>query len=501
MVAARGGDLALIGDGDDVALGGPGRDRIILERGDDLVVGASGASCADRPFGGPGADCIRSGKNAGALSGGGGGGADALHLDIRKDGHEAWGERGADIFAFGGGADAGKRGRDIALGFNKGIDALWHLGAAIDPLEPGPDLWIEATRSRARLHVHEASSVVLIGFFREAPGPRRRYGGANNRPLAHGAASRAVATCRDARPAAPSWRLPMSDRAPSATRHAIAALPDWVEASAKLSPADRRKYARVIARAEQATRGDIGVRTLRNLVSMSAMKDLAALGARNAMPYPRFERSILDGDAARAFGAESVETLIATRVHAARGIPSRIEERAVQVEAEKSGWVCAKGCWLCCVAHETIAVLPAEARAVWAALAPQAPWVPIHPKACPALGPDGACRAYDSRPAICRGLGSADLGSCQDAFAAFARDGLTHMAMSEVRWPYAAREIAKALSFVAERPLPWLDLISALRALREGKTMSKALEIGRARTVAAVRAKQAMGAAAPVVRS
>jgi hypothetical protein len=75
------------------------------------------------------------------------------------------------------------------------------------------------------------------------------------------------------------------------------------------------------------------------------------------------------------------------------------------------------------------------------------------------------------------------------------------MAMSEVRWPYAAREIAKALSFVAERPLPWLDLISALRALREGKTMSKALEIGRARTVAAVRAKQAMGAAAPVVRS
>jgi hypothetical protein len=130
-------------------------------------------------------------------------------------------------------------------------------------------------------------------------------------------------------------------------------------------------------------------------VALAAMKDITVLAARAGVPYLRFEKQTLGGDAAALIGAESIAQIIAEQVHAQLGRPPRIEERRARVEDEKKHWVCAKGCWLCCASHKKISVPPAEARAVWAALAPQAPWTPIHPNACAALGPDGAAVVLD----------------------------------------------------------------------------------------------------------
>jgi len=193
------------------------------------------------------------------------------------------------------------------------------------------------------------------------------------------------------------------------------------------------------------------------------MKDITVLAARAGVPYLRFEKQTLGGDAAALIGAKSIEQIIAEQVHARLGRPSRIEERRARVEDEKKHWVCAKGCWLCCASHKKISVPPAEARAVWAALAPQAPWTPIHPNACAALGPDGAARFMTTaRPSAAvldrpiRAVARTHSPS-RDAWE-------TEISLVRVRWPYDAHEIAEAIGFLNKRSLPRQNLITTLRA-------------------------------------
>ncbi len=80
---------------------------------------------------------------------------------------------------------------------------------------------------------------------------------------------------------------------------------------------------------------------------------------------------------------------------------------------------CAQGCAFCCILSggEGGVITSFEAENLSTALAPLAGqpdgrvW---HPEACPALDPDTrSCRAYDSRPMICRSFLSTDATACE----------------------------------------------------------------------------------------
>lgn len=113
-------------------------------------------------------------------------------------------------------------------------------------------------------------------------------------------------------------------------------------------------------------------------------------------------------------------------------------------EAHGTRVACARGCSLCC--HMQVELLPPEAfslaqwlRARFTAGALQAVVQRLRANvarieeigfaarkrsnmACALLGPDGACTAYEARPAQCRRFHSTDLATCKASFADPAND-------------------------------------------------------------------------------
>jgi len=146
------------------------------------------------------------------------------------------------------------------------------------------------------------------------------------------------------------------------------------------------------------------------------------------------------------------------------------------------GLACAKGCAFCCIltGGDGGTMTEAEARALHAALAPFAGqpdgrvW---HSQACPALDPvQRMCRAYDTRPMICRSYVSTDVGACEQVAAGQAAPGPGTLA------PYHTYLAALGLSRAALKGLRRVSTYSLARlaaAAVEGQPVDAALRAAR----------------------
>lgn len=160
--------------------------------------------------------------------------------------------------------------------------------------------------------------------------------------------------------------------------------------------------------------------------------------------------------------------------------------------AARSALACRPGCAACC--HQPVAILPAEAAAITAAMAEAFDDETRHAvrariaaavgapagSPCPLLDDGGRCRVYAVRPLRCRGVHSRDAAACAKwtdparaapdtipsafppeplALADAALAGLGQ-ALAEAGWPVASADLTASLAAAAENrpqpgPIPW----------------------------------------------
>lgn len=264
---------------------------------------------------------------------------------------------------------------------------------------------------------------------------------------------------------------------------AMPELPAWVRPSAKLTRGDRGRYAGLLAgllrRLAAPRRKDLSDAI--DVASCEALRDLSVMAARRGIAWRRFETGVMDGDLAGVFGESDLHEMIARLTGSGPEGPPALAALDRAVEARKSKWVCGAGCWMCCACSIGMTVLPAEVRAVWSAIKDLPEWKPVHPAACPALGPDGACRAYEVRPAICRRTGSEDLDRCRTALAEFESGEEPKPFLKVVTWPLDPWRFCLTLRKLTGAELRHVDLRASLEALKGGAGMDEALSAGRAR--------------------
>tara|TARA_R110000751_G_scaffold24595_8_gene67646 strand:- start:815 stop:1702 length:888 start_codon:yes stop_codon:yes gene_type:complete len=270
-------------------------------------------------------------------------------------------------------------------------------------------------------------------------------------------------------------------------RPAKAALPAWASPSPRLSPADRERYAGLIAalQALVARPREKVVTALLQEASARVLLDLVGEAVRQGAPWKRFSTAVMEGAPASALGEADLSALIARLAGTAPALPRPIAALESRVQARRDAWACGAGCWMCCAINARVTALPAEVRAAWELLRDQPEETPPHPRACPALGADGLCRVYEARPAVCGRLGSTDVAACEAALERYDATGEVGRFMQSAASALDPWAFASLLAELADEPRRQVDLVTCLRRLRGGATMAAALTAGRAAHLAA----------------
>ncbi|MDF2233339.1 hypothetical protein P2H44_12320 [Albimonas sp. CAU 1670] len=265
------------------------------------------------------------------------------------------------------------------------------------------------------------------------------------------------------------------------------ALPDWIAPSPRLSPADRERYAGLIAglQALIARPREKVVTALLQEASARVLLDLAAEAVRTGAPWKRFSTAVMEGTPAAALGEEDLAALLARLAGTAPALPGPLAALEARVEARRDDWACGAGCWMCCAINARVTALPGEVRAAWEILRHLPEETPPHPRACPALGADGLCRVYAARPAVCGRLGSTDVAACEAALARYDETGEVGAFMQSAASALDPWAFASLLADLADEPKRHVDLVTCLRRLRAGAPMAAALTAGRAAHLAA----------------
>ena len=272
------------------------------------------------------------------------------------------------------------------------------------------------------------------------------------------------------------------------------ALPGWIKPSARLSQGDRDRYAGLIAgvQADIARPREKVVTTMLREASARMLLDLAAEAVRRGLPWKRFSTAVMEGAPASAFAEGTGEgdgldtgALIARLAGTAPELPGPVAALEARVQARRDDWACGAGCWLCCAINARVTALPAEVRAAWAILRDKPQETPPHPSACPALGADGLCRVYEARPAVCGRLGSTDLAACEAALARHDAGEAPGPFMQSAASTLDPWGFSSLMAQITGEPRRQVDMVTCLRKLRAGASMSAALTAGRAAHLAA----------------
>ncbi|MHA6347408.1 YkgJ family cysteine cluster protein [Roseivivax sp. CAU 1761] len=160
----------------------------------------------------------------------------------------------------------------------------------------------------------------------------------------------------------------------------------------------------------------------------------------------------------------------------------RLEAQAADPAGPAARAACSAGCAFCCIlaGRDGAVITEAEARALHAALAPQASapdgrlW---HPRACPALDPaTRTCRAYAARPMICRTYLSDDPEACREVSEGRPRPGPGVLGAQSLHLEihHQLRELLRgitavptyALAAIAEAAMAGRDVEAALAEAR-----------------------------------
>lgn len=265
------------------------------------------------------------------------------------------------------------------------------------------------------------------------------------------------------------------------------AVPAWLAPSPKLPPRDPARYGAVATALQEiaARPRDRSAEAALRVAAAAMLLDLAVEAARRGIPWKRFSDAVMEGEAAAPFGAADAAAFHAELLGAPPGGPALYAALDEAASARKADWACGAGCWMCCAINTRVTALPAEVRAAWAALRDRPVPAAPHPRACPALGADGLCMVYEVRPAVCARLGSTDLAACRAALDRLDAGEETLPFMQPAPSPRDPWALTQLLAEVAGEPKRHVDLVAALRRLREGASMAQALAAGRASHLAA----------------
>lgn len=172
----------------------------------------------------------------------------------------------------------------------------------------------------------------------------------------------------------------------------------------------------------------------------------------------------------------------------------------LQSMPEPADLACAQGCAFCCIltGDDGGTITGAEARNLHDALSPLAgqpdgrSW---HPKACPSLDPETRmCRAYATRPMICRSYVSTDVAACEaismgkDASGPGVRGAQTTYLTALALCRVALKGVAKVSTYsMAQMAAASVDGKPLAEALKSARQPHKSLDDERKRHVAALR--------------
>lgn len=199
----------------------------------------------------------------------------------------------------------------------------------------------------------------------------------------------------------------------------------------------------------------------------------------NDVPIKKLRKMIRRGDWSMLLPDNDPHTFLRTLVREglAANAKSNFDATERDVDVRVSRMACGSGCWFCCANQKVIAVTVHEFESVWQAIGGKQVDAPLHPDACPALGSDGFCRAYEVRPQACRGYFSPDVDQCSRLLADpdGADDGGSVMLVKPI---YSPQAVLEAMEVAASVAFQRIELQSALRAALAGKSLDQAAEVG-----------------------
>lgn len=242
---------------------------------------------------------------------------------------------------------------------------------------------------------------------------------------------------------------------------------------AKLSSRDRADYTTMLIEMETRSRNP------EIFLIMRAAMSACLMAVSKDIPIKKLRGLVRRGDLFTVTGSTDPEAVITADV-LDNLPPEQVALFRFQQEmrdAEFKTAACRAKCTFCCISQTPISAVIAEAEAVWAAIKDKDLGPPIHPKACPALGADGLCGAYDARPMSCRSHWSTDAEACARVLADESLDGDGQHFKNVISFAHR-HFILKTLSAVMKIKCESVDLATTLTALRSGVSMDKALSAG-----------------------
>lgn len=200
---------------------------------------------------------------------------------------------------------------------------------------------------------------------------------------------------------------------------------------------------------------------------------------KKEMSFGTFRRYAARGDIAGILGTSEIENTITEEYFSTVSAEISDQMRAQRNERDESieKLPCGDGCWFCCATHGMIDATPADAERVWEAVCASKVPDHEHPNACPALGVDGRCRAYNVRPHTCRQRLSTSKEACRTDLEHGVGSSGEHVI--HLGSPFDANQLASLLAECVGTKEPFLNLLTTLRALRSGASMSDAVGKGR----------------------
>lgn len=256
-----------------------------------------------------------------------------------------------------------------------------------------------------------------------------------------------------------------------------------VLAASGLQKADVKLYSTLVSKINQVEMASsIGTDPANKFVlslHTFALRMILEMAVKQKMPYGTLRRHAIRGDITGILGTSDVENTISERFFSNVSPEISDQMRADREERDQSlaKVPCGDGCWFCCATHRMIDATPADAERIWEAVGASKVPGHEHPNACPALGVDGRCRAYSVRPHTCRQrLSTSKEACCIDLEQGV---GSNEEHVIHLGSPFDSNELARLLAMCVRTKEPFLNLLTTLRALRSGASMSDAVSKGR----------------------
>lgn len=210
-----------------------------------------------------------------------------------------------------------------------------------------------------------------------------------------------------------------------------------------------------------------------------ALRLFLKTAVKNKMPYGTFRRYAARGDIVGILGTSEIESTISEHYFSNVSVEIADQMRAQRDQRDESleRVPCGDGCWFCCATHRMIDATPADAERIWEALLASNVPGHKHPNACPALGIDGRCRAYSVRPHTCQQRLSTSKEACRvdlEQGIGSSEEHVIHLGS-----PFDANQLAALLAVCVGAKEPFVNLLTTLRSLRSGASMSDAISKGR----------------------